>query len=215
MNRISISLLSVVFALGVSGCTIVEDAPVGEKAIAADASGDDARTETRITDSFESKLLPYVREKATPIADLRDAIAANGLDEAGNALGTRGSGEGAAWNYPVSASGTIVAAKLDSRARTIDVDTDGDGKSDVNVQLGPVIKGSSMRDVAPFYTYDDFRDQIEFAKLSRAINDQIAGLIEVPEGDLLGKQVSFVGVVSLKSASEAYVVTPILVEVSP
>ena len=103
----------------------------------------------------------------------------------------------------------------DTRARTIDVDTDGDGTGDVTVQLGPVIRGSALRDVAPFYDYDDFRDQIEFAKLSRAINDAIAGMIVVPEGDLVGKTVSFLGVVPLKATDEDFVVTPISVEVTP
>lgn len=214
MNRTTTSLLCAVFALGISGCTIVEDAPEGEKAIAADASGDDARTEMRIEDTFESQLLPYVRDNATPIAELRATIA-GGLDAAGEKHGTQGSGQGAAWNFPVSGSGKIIAAKLDTRARKMELDTDGDGAADVTVQLGPVIRGSALRDVAPFYDYDDFRDQIEFAKLSRAINDQIVGLLTVPEGDLIGMSARFTGVVPLKSASEAYVVTPISVEFSP
>lgn len=213
MNRTTISLLCAVFALGISGCTIVANAPEGEQAIAADASGDDARTEMRIDDTFNSQLLPYVRDNATPIAELRSLIS-GGLDAAGEKHGTQGSGQGAAWNFPVSGAGKVVSAKLDTRARVMDVDTDGDGTADVTVQLGPVIRGSALRDVAPFYDYDDFRDQIEFAKLSRAINDQIVGQFAVPEGDLVGLTAGFVGVVPLKSATEAYVVTPISLEFS-
>ncbi len=66
----------------------------------------------------------------------------------------------------MAGTGKIVVANLDTRARTVGLDTDGDGAADVTVQLGPVIKGSALRDVAPFYNFDDFRDQIEFAKLS-------------------------------------------------
>ena len=50
--------------VGMAGCTIVEDAPEGEQAIAADASGDDARTEMRIEDTFESELIPHIRDNA-------------------------------------------------------------------------------------------------------------------------------------------------------
>lgn len=214
MIRISRGLLCAALALGISGCTIVQNAPDGEKAIAADASGDDARTAMRIEDTFDSVLLPYVRDHATPMPELRSALS-EGVDAAGAKLGRRGSGEGAAWNFPISGTGRIVAAKLDTRARTIGLDADGDGVADVTVQLGPVIKGSSLRDMSPFYDYDDFRDQIEFAKLSRAINDRISGLIEVPEGDLMGQMAGYVGVVSLKSATDAFVVTPISVEVRP
>ena len=210
MNRTTTSLLCAVLALGISGCTIVENAPEGEQAIAADASGDDARTEMRIEDTFNSQLLPYVRDNATPIGELRSLIA-GGLDAAGEKHGTQGSGQGAAWNFPLSGNGKVISAKLDTRARSMKLDTDADGTADVTVQLGPVIRGSAMRDVAPFYDYDDFRDQIEFAKLSRAINDQIVGLLDVPDGDLVGMTASFVGVVPLKSADEAFVVTPISV----
>ena len=214
MNRISLSLLCAALALGISGCTIVKDVPPDEKAIPTGASGDQARTEIRIKETFDSKLLPYVRDNATPIADLRKMLVL-GLEQAGENHGHKGSGEGAAWNFPVSGSGKVVSAKLDTRARSVSVDTTGDGKADVTVQLGPVILGSALRDAAPFYNYDDFRDQIEFAKLSRAINDRISKLLEVPDGDLVGKTASFVGVVPLKSTTEAYVVTPIVVEFTP
>lgn len=101
---------------------------------------------------------------------------------------------------------------MDTRARSASVDTDGDGQSDVTVQLGPVIRGTALRDVAPFYKFDDFRDQIEFAKFARALNDRIKGMLTVPDDDPVGKVLRFVGVVPLKKASDALVVTPIEVE---
>ncbi len=214
MNRIYTSLLCAVLALGVSSCTIVENAPPDQQAIPADASGDDARTAIRIEETFDSKLLPFIRDNALPIRDLRTALE-GGLVPAGEKHGHVGSGEGAAWNFPVTASGKVIEANLKSRARTMQVDTDGDGSADVTVQLGPVIKGSSLRDAAPFYVYDDFRDQIEFAKLSRAINSKIADMIVVPEGELVGMTTSFVGTLALKSTTEAFVVTPISVEFAP
>lgn len=65
----------------------------------------------------------------------------------------------------MAGQGKVVAANLTSRARTLDVDVDGDAKADLTVQLGPVVKGSSLRDFAPaLYDFTSFRDQIEFAK---------------------------------------------------
>lgn len=206
--------LGLAAGLALAGCKIVKDVAEDEKAIPADASGDDARTALRIADTFDSQLLPLVHETALPLHELRAALA-GGLDAAGKAHGNRGAGAGAAWNFAVSGEGRVVEAKLDSRARTLGLDTDGDGSSDVTLQLGPVIKGSAMRDVAPFYNFDDFRDQIEFAKLGRAINDQLAGRLTVPEGDLVGRSVTFTGVVPLKSATEALTVTPTEIEVAP
>ncbi|MFN5995702.1 MAG: DUF2291 family protein [Paracoccaceae bacterium] len=60
-------------------------------------------------------------------------------------------------------------ANLTSRDWKAMVDVNGDGATDLTLQLGPVIKGTSLRDVAPFYRFGDFRDQIEFAKLARAL----------------------------------------------
>lgn len=214
MTRISLVVLCAAVALGTSGCKIVRDVPDDEKAIAADASGDDARTAQRLEQTFDAELLPHITDNAITVAALRDALA-GGLDAAGATHGKQGSGAGAAWNFPVKGEGTVVEAKLDTRARTAGLDTDGDGTVDVTVQLGPVVKGSALRDVAPFYNFDDFRDQIEFAKLGRALNDRISGMIALPEGDLTGKTMSFTGVVPLKKADETMVITPIAVEVTP
>ncbi len=207
-------VLCAAVALGTAGCKIVKDTPEDEKAIAADASGDDARTELRLAETFDTQLVPYITDNGLSLDALAGALA-GGLDEAGAAHGTRGSGQGAAWNFPVKDAGRVVEAKLDSRARTASVDTDGDGAADVTVQLGPVIKGSALRDVAPFFNFDDFRDQIEFAKLGRALNDRVSGKIALPDGDITGLSLAFTGVVALKKADEALVVTPIAVEVTP
>jgi predicted lipoprotein len=214
MTRFPFFLFCASLALGITGCKFVKDAPAGEKVIAVDASGDDARTAQRIADTFKPKLLPYVHDHAMQFLELRTALS-KGLDAAGQAHGTKGSGEGAAWNFPVSGSGKVVESKLNTRARTVGLDIDGDGASDVTIQLGPVIKGTALRDVAPFYNFDDFRDQIEFAKLARALNDQVDKTIDVPGGDLVGMQVSFAGVVPLKKADEPFLVTPVSVEFAP
>ena len=214
MSRLSVSALCLALVVSQPGCKIVKTLPPDEKAVAADASGDDARTAARLDETFDSKLIPYIHDNALSVETLRGAIA-TGLDAAGKAHGTRGSGQGAAWNFPVTGGGKIVQADLDTRARTAGIDTDEDGTADITVQLGPVIKGTSLRDVAPFFSFDDFRDQIEFAKLSRALNDKASTTIHLPEGDIVGKTAQFTGVVALKSASEPLLVTVTEFEVMP
>lgn len=214
MTRKIILALCAIAAFTLSGCKLVKNLPEDEKAISAGASGDGARTEQRIADTFETELLPYVRDKALDFAAFKSALV-TGLDRAGNTHGNRGSGQGAAWNFAIADKGVIVAAKLDTRARVADLDVDGDGTADLTIQLGPVIRGNALRDIAPFYNFDDFRDQIEFAKLGRALNDRISGEVVLPEGDLIGRTMTFTGVVPLKKADEAIFVTPVSVEVMP
>lgn len=214
MTRKIILALCAIAAFNLSGCKLVKNVPEDEKAVSAGASGDGARTEQRIADTFETKLVPYVQDKALTFAALKTDLA-KGLDAAGEVHGNRGSGQGAAWNFAVSDTGVIVTAKLDTRARVADLDVDGDGAADLTIQLGPVIRGNALRDIAPFYNFDDFRDQIEFAKLGRALNDRISGEVALPEGDLIGRTLTFTGVVPLKKADERILVTPISVKVMP
>ena len=214
MTRIIFISVCAAAVLSLSGCKLVKNLPEGEQAVAAGASGDTVRTEQRIAETFETELLPYVHDKALEIPAFRAALA-KGLDAAGKAHGNRGSGAGAAWNFAVKGEGVIVSAKLDTRARVAELDTNGDGAADVTVQLGPVIRGNALRDIAPFYNFDDFRDQIEFAKLGRALNDRISAMIKLPDGDLMDRHMAFTGVVTLKKADEAIMVTPISVDVMP
>ena len=214
MIRKTLLALCAIAAFNLSGCKLVKNLPEDEKAVSAGASGDAVRTEQRIADTFETKLLPYVRDKALGFTAFRTALA-GGLDEAGNIHGNRGSGQGAAWNFAIADEGVIVAAKLDTRARVADLDVDGDGAADMTIQLGPVIRGNALRDIAPFYNFDDFRDQIEFAKLGRALNDRISAEVVLPDGNLIGRTMRFTGVVPLKKADEKLLVTPVSVEIMP
>lgn len=206
--------LGLLAALALPGCKIVKTVAEGESAAAvAGEAGDDARIAALLDKTYEAELLPLIA-RALPVADLRAALV-GGLDAAGAAHGNKGSGEGAAWNFAVKGEGRVVEANLSSRARKAMVDVDGDGAADLTLQLGPVIKGSSLRDVAPFYRFGDFRDQIEFAKLARALNDRASAALVVPEGELVGKTVSFSGTVDLKAAGDAWLVTVVTFAVAP
>lgn len=210
------TVAALMLALAVPACKIVKNPPEGQTSAAETAgeAGDDGRIATLLDQTLTTRLLPHVQSVAQPVASLRAAIAA-GLDAAGAAHGHRGAGEGAAWNFAVTGTGTVVEANLTSRARKAMLDTDGDGKADLTLQLGPVIKGTALRDIAPFYDFNDFRDQIEFAKLGRAINDRISAALTLPEGDLTGSKVQFTGVFDAKKPADPWLVTVITLQAAP
>jgi predicted lipoprotein len=215
MHRLLLLPLMLGVAVGLPSCKLVKtpSAATTEASGGSQAGGGDAIAKLA-ADTFDTKLLPLIAQKARSTADLRADIAA-GLDAAGAAHGNRGAGVGAAWNFAVKGEGVIVSANLKSRARKAELDTDGDGAADMTLLLGPVINGTSLRDVAPFYDFGSFRDQIEFAQLARALNDLDSATLTLPEGDLTGKTLVFQGVVPLKSATEAWVVTASSVKVQP
>lgn len=210
-----VTALCLAVALGTTGCKIVPKTAENSAAPAADASGDAARITTLLAESYEAKLLPLIAAQAQTARTLRGQIAA-GLDTAGAAYGARGAGNGSPWNFALKDQGKVVKAELGTRARILDLDTDGDGAADLTLQLGPVIKGNALRDVAPkIYDFTAFRDQMEFGKLGRALNDRAAAGLSVPTEDPTGKTVAFTGVFSLRTATDKWLVTPIALTVLP
>jgi predicted lipoprotein len=198
--------LCIVLAAALPACKIVKT-PDGTTADGAAAPDDQA---ARVDAMWNDDLMPYLETEATDLPELKAAIAAD-LDAAGTAHGHRSNAEGSPWNFPVRFAGTIVAANTETRAATADVDVDGDGAADATIQLGPVIKGTTLRDVMPTVDFTAFRDQIEFAELSRALNNRAHDktLAELPREDLPGKSVSVLGAFTLKNAGEPILVTPV------
>jgi predicted lipoprotein len=215
MRLIPLAILLVGLGIGLPGCRIVKTDPKVEGAAAAGSEASEtAHVDQVLADTLDSQLLPLITQKAVPLAELMAAAAAD-LDAAGQAHGNRGAGAGVAWTFAVKGEGVILKANLESRARKAEIDLDGDGQADVTLQLGPVIAGTALRDVAPFYDFGQFRDQIEFARLARAINDKVSATITLPPGDLTGRKISFIGVLPLLKPTDPLVVTAIRVEVAP
>ncbi len=164
--------------------------------------------------TFDTKLVPALEQKAVDLTTLRNAIK-NGLDKAGENQGVRVGGAGGGWNFAVKGSGTVVDENRTSKAATADIDLDGDGTADATLQLGPVIKGTALRDTTTLYDFSTFRDQIEYAKLGRALNDKAVSKLPAADISLKGKKISFLGAVVIRSANEKPLVMPVSIEVAP
>lgn len=163
--------------------------------------------------TFDAKLVPALTEKAVDLATLRNSIK-NDLDKAGQSQGVRVGGAGGGWNFAVKGSATVVDENRASKAATADIDLDGDGTADATLQLGPVVKGTALRDTTALYDFSTFRDQIEYAKLGRALNDKAVSKLPSADVPLKGKKISFLGAVVIRSASEKPLVVPVSIEVA-
>lgn len=194
-----------VVALSLSGCKLVKTESADEAA--ADPIA------TLVSDTFEAKLVPALSEKAVDLSVLRDAVK-SGLDAAGAQYGLRVGGAGGGWNFAVKGKGKVIVENRASKAAVAEIDVDGDGTADAILQLGPVVKGSALRDVTPLYDFSAFRDQIEYARLGRALNDRAVSTIPA-DSPLNGKTVEFLGATVLRTSGEKPLVTPVSVEVVP
>jgi len=205
--KITSLLAASLLAASLSGCKLVKTGN-DEAGGAVDPIAEVVET------TFDAKLVPALNEKAVDLATLQEAIKA-GLDKAGESHGTRVGGAGGGWNFPVKGSATVIEENRESKAATAEIDLDGDGKADATLQLGPVIKGTALRDTTALYDFSTFRDQIEYAKLGRALNDKAVSELPGADNAIKGKRINFVGAVVIRSASEKPLIMPVSIEVAP
>ncbi|MEM5580966.1 DUF2291 domain-containing protein [Roseibium sp. AS2] len=205
--------LVLVAVAGLGGCKLEKHLATndgggqGQQVVSSSPGGD---MDVLVADIWAKQVLPHLQQTATDMAVLGDAIAAD-LDTAGEAHGYRPSSEGSPWNFAVRVQGTILAAKTDSRAATADVDVTADGKADVILQLGPVIRGTALRDILPFVDFSSFTDQIEFAQLSRSLNTRAyeSALKDLPRDALVGKTIDVIGAFTVRGGGPPYLITPV------
>ncbi len=195
-----------------SACKVVKN-PTAEEIEQSGVNMTDAeRMAARAAEDYAPKVIPHMNAGAKDIVAVLEAIGQD-LDTAGHALGIPKASEGSPWNFIATGSGTIVASNRESRAAKLEVDVTDDGTADLSIQLGPVIKGTALRDSANFYVFTDFRDQIEFAKLARALNDIAGAAISLPDGDLVGETVQFTGAFSTKKNTDPVQLVPVDISV--
>lgn len=178
-----------------------------------EASFDPAK---KVAAIWAAKVIPYFEQKAGPFVEVRD-VAAKSPDEAGAKYGYRPKSDSAPWTLMVKIDGRIVAADTESRAATIGVDATGQGKADATVQIGPAMFGTSIRDALSFVSFNDFTNQIDFARFGDAFNAYVnrETLAKLPRNDLIGRKVTLIGAYTLDSSGQLPVVTPVEISIGP
>jgi len=85
--------------------------------------------------------------------------------------------------------------------------------ADARVQLGPVFRGTALRDALPFIRFGDFTNQMEYAAVSRLLHERVAEgvLAGVDRATLAGRRVRFQGAFT-RQAGEP-LVAPVLLRV--
>ena len=78
------------------------------------------------------------------------------------------------------------------------------------LQIGPVVFGTALRDALPFVSFGDFVNQIDYAEVSRVLNDKA---ISAARGSLdfthaAGRTVTFAGAATAPSGGTPLTVTP-------
>jgi predicted lipoprotein len=203
---------AVAMSAALQGCKLVKNDPA-EAGKSSDAYADAGfDPNAMVASMWQPKVLPSIEKRATDLGTLHSAIAAD-ADGAGKKYGFRGKDDGAPWNFPVKLQGTVVEADVDSSQGTIGVDTDGDGKADATVDIGPTMLGTALRDSLDFVSFQNFKNQIDYARFGTALNIYTAThvLNTLPRKDLKGKTISVTGTFVNDGSSELPEVIPVAV----
>jgi len=213
-----ISLCTIVLPL--SGCRIVPNdqrttaggSSTNQSAAQNTAAGFDANS--YVDSVWDAQLVPHYDTKANDLAKVIEAIKKD-PDEAGKNFGQRPDAEGSPWSFAVKTQARIVSVNTESRAGTMLVEiATSSGLQQVTLQIGPVIKGSAIRDSLPFFSFEKVTNQLEFAQVGRAFNDRALKQIQaaLPGLTEAGTTVELKGAISITGEPETFVITPISIK---
>jgi predicted lipoprotein len=117
----------------------------------------------------------------------------------------------------VKGVGMVSAIDRQSRVGVLRVQIVNGGPA-VAIQIGPVIRGTALRDASSFIQFSSFTNQFDYAGAANALNDYALKnvIAPVPVDALQGRVVSFVGAVSSSPRREdgAIDVVPVRLAVS-
>jgi predicted lipoprotein len=142
---------------------------------------------------WSSKLLPAVEQGAVDARVLLDAWKSS-PEQTEMRFGRRET-NGPVY-FLVKGAGTVVSVDQRSRNGLALVDfAPFDGRPDLSIQIGPVLRGTSLRDATGLVRFNDFLNQLQYADAANALNErvlaQVLAQLDVPR--LKGRRVSFAG----------------------
>lgn len=173
----------IVLALGLATTTYV---PLAEAESAAQAQSFDPASYA--DERFATEIVPQITDEAVDLATLL-ADLDGGADEAefGHAPGA-----GSSYSFPVEF--TAVAGAPNGSILPVTVDGVA-SDTVVQVQIGPAINGTALRDVTGTVSFNEFTNQLEFQEVATEFNSRVRDevLAEVDPSALEGATIHVVG----------------------
>lgn len=202
----TILLLAALVAL--TSCKLWTIRPLESKTQPSSSSSSQQFDAAAFVDSiWQSKVVPTMLEKAVYLSAVLTALdadveAAKKQYSSGDAGGTT--------HFLVKGTGRIRGVESRSQNRTLTLTLPNyQGKTEVTIQIGPVFRGTALRDAVGFIQFNQFVNQLQFADVGNKLNERVAALV-VKDFDLAtapGKQVSFYGAFTLTERSKI-IITP-------
>jgi len=215
VTGIILSILVLPFFLS---CTVVkhgEDKGNEGEGVTFYFESEDFDAASYVKEAWDSRIIPEIKEKAQPLAELLMKLEADGEGTSAE-YGIRKE-DSSPYNFIVKGQYPVKELDRSSAAGLLVLNLpDARGEGFCKIQIGPVIKKSAVRDVLSFINFGDFSNQIEYANISREINFYIRDHVVDAVGETLPaeSEVSFHGAFTQNDSGEI-VITPVLFEIIP
>jgi predicted lipoprotein len=175
--------------------------PIAEKDASAETTAI-ANPAAYVESIWESKLAPAVMNSAVDARTLLDALAKS-PEDARTRYGRRAA-NGPVY-FLVKGAGRVLGVDTRSRAGVALIDVAPfDQKPDVSIQIGPVLRGTSLRDATGLVHFTDFVNQLQFADVGNELNGRVLKTVLAPldSATLNGRTVSFAGTLAAEERAE-------------
>lgn len=160
---------------------------------------------------WDSKVLPVIQEKAQDIAMVIQEIRADPA-AAGEKYGRRESTN--PYSYMVKGSGKVIEVHTESQAGTLVLEVPGLNEK-IALQIGPVVRGTALRDATGAAPFDQFTNQLDYADVSKEMNRRAikAAFANIAPSSLADQTITFFGAFTFDPRSKGLIlVTPVQVE---
>lgn len=97
-------------------------------------------------------------------------------------------------SFFVRLEGTIDSVELGKMKGVIKLNVDD---TDIDLQVGRIIKGNAIRDASKYVLFDDFKNQIRFAQISRELNNLAMASIGEPDASWVGEKATVIAAITI------------------
>jgi predicted lipoprotein len=187
---------------------VVRPLPGREGATSGAAAQPTESAAAKFVNGIWDKLGPVFDEKAQDIAKILPEIRAD-PSAAGEKYGWREATN--PYNYMAKGTGKVAEINTESAAGTAMIEIPGLSEK-VALQIGPVVRGTALRDATGLVSFNQFANQLDYADVSKEMNSRAlkAAFAGVPAASLAGKTVTFYGAFTFDPHSKSPVlITPV------
>jgi predicted lipoprotein len=151
---------------------------------------------------WTAKLLPAIQNSAVDARTLIDALAKSPEDA--QARYGQHQANGPVY-FLVKGEGRVTGVDTRSRVGVAMVDVAPfDQHPDLSIQIGPVLRGTSLRDATGLVRFTDFVNQLQYADAGNELNDRVLRTVLAPldAAKLKGRMVLFAGTLAAEPKAE-------------